>query len=194
MKHAPLELLLVEEAGTPCLASPEVGHFTCSLSRGAVVAPGESAGVLVALGKSFELMVPAGALGMVANDPPDLIRKPVGYRDVIYRLAPVDGIVKSPSKTSASAAASTNELVMRAPQSGRFYHRPAPAEPPFVTAGSVVADAQPIGMIEVMKTFSHVLYRASGTLPKRARLTRWIAADGADVKSGDALFELERAD
>jgi hypothetical protein len=25
-------------------------------------------------------------------------------------------------------------------------------------------------MIEVMKTFSHVLYRASGSLPKRARL------------------------
>ena len=73
-------------------------------------------------------------------------------------------------------------------------HRPAPAEPPFVTLGGAVADGQPIGMIEVMKTFSHVLYRASGTLPKRARLTRWIAADGADVKSGDALFELERAD
>lgn len=194
MRHTPIELLVVDDGGTPCLASPEVGHFTCALARGAVVAAGESAGVLVALGRSFELVVPEGALGMVANDPPDLVRKPVGYRDVLYRLAPISGATISAAHKPPGAASSANELLMRAPQSGRFYHRPAPSEPPFVTLGGVVADAQPIGMLEVMKTFSHVLYRASGTLPKRARLVRWIANDGADVKAGDALFEVERAE
>jgi biotin carboxyl carrier protein len=194
MRHTPLELLVVHDGGKTCLASPEVGHFTNALARGAVVAAGESAGVLVALGRSFELVVPEGALGMVANDPPDLVRKPVGYRDVLYRLAPIAGSAESATHKPAAAAAGTNELVMRAPQSGRFYHRPAPAEPPFVTQGGIVADGQPVGMIEVMKTFSHVLYRASGSLPKRARLRRWIANDGADVKAGDVLFEVERAE
>lgn len=194
MRHTPLELLAVDDGGTPCLASPEVGHFTCALARGAVVAAGESAGVLVALGRSFELVVPAGAIGMVANDPPDLVRQPVGYRDVLYRLAPIAGSTIAAAHEPAGAASSANELVMRAPQSGRFYHRPAPSEPPFVAVGGTVADGQPIGMIEVMKTFSHVSYRATGPLPKRARLVRWIASDGADVKSGDALFEVERAE
>jgi biotin carboxyl carrier protein len=194
MKHTPLELLLVQDGGAPCLASPEVGHFTAALSRGAVVAAGESAGVLVALGKSFDLIVPEGALGMVANDPPDLVRKPVGYRDVLYRLAPVAGTTAAAAQKSAAASASAGELVLKSAQSGRFYHRPAPAEPPFVALGSVIADGQPIGMLEVMKTFSHVPYRATGALPKRARVVRWIASDGADVRAGDPLFEVERAE
>jgi biotin carboxyl carrier protein len=194
MSHTKLEMLVVNEGEVVCLAAPEVGLFTRALSRGSIVSVGETAGVITALGRHYELVVPEGAVGVVANDPPDLVRKPVGYRDVLYRLAPIGGIATSAAKPGAGARASTNELVMRAPQSGRFYHRPAPSEPPFVALGAVVADGQPIGMIEVMKTFSHVLYRASGTMPKRARVARWIAGDGADVKSGDALFELERAE
>jgi biotin carboxyl carrier protein len=46
-------------------------------------------------------------------------------------------------------------------------------------------------MIEVMKTFAHVPYRAAGSLPKRAKVLRLIAGDGADVKQGDPLLEVE---
>jgi hypothetical protein len=46
-------------------------------------------------------------------------------------------------------------------------------------------------MIEVMKTFSHVAWRATRELPASARVTALKAADGADVKSGDVLLELE---
>lgn len=194
MSHPKIELLVVREGDVVCLASPEVGLFTRALSRGAIVGAGETAGVITALGRSFELLVPEGAVGVVANDPPELVRSPVGYRDVLYRLAAIDGATKTPGKQALDSNSSTTELLMRAPQSGRFYHRPAPSEPPFAIVGAIVADGQPIGMIEVMKTFSHVPYKASGTLPKRAKLVRWIATDGADVKSGDALFALERAE
>lgn len=188
-----LELELSEEAGAQVLCAPEVGYFTGCLPRGSVVAPGESAGFIVALGIGYELRVPAGVHGAVASDPPDRVRQPVGYRDVLYRLSQVDGLARSTSGATLAAVHTESGLVLRAPQSGRFYHRSAPSEPAFVNVGSVVGEGEPIGMIEVMKTFSHVTYRASGAWPKRARVVRIVAKDGADVKSGDALIEFEAA-
>jgi hypothetical protein len=44
-----------------------------------------------------------------------------------------------------------------------------------------------------MKTFSTVPYRASKGLPARARVVRWLAADGGDVQKGDPILGLEPA-
>jgi acetyl-CoA carboxylase biotin carboxyl carrier protein len=190
--HEALDLIVSEVDGATVLRAPDVGWFTLALPRGAVVAPGETAGVLTRLGTTWELRVPASAQGEIASDPPALVRQPVGYGDVLYRLSAVASTATSArSSQPAKQAASGSNLVLRAPQSGRFYHRPAPGEPPFVTVGSIVADGQPIGMIEVMKTFSHVAWRATRELPARARVTAFAAGDGADVKSGDVLLELE---
>lgn len=194
MKHARIEMLVVERDGAVCLASPEVGRFTCAVHQGAYLAPGEAAGLLTALGRSFELVVPEGASGMVANAPPEPVLAPVGYGDVLYRLAPIEGAARSAAGATASVGRNEGELVVRAPQSGRVYHRPAPGEPPFVSAGDVVTEGRPLAMLEVMKTFSHVNYRAGGGLPARARIVRWRVKDGADVKSGEALIEVERAE
>jgi hypothetical protein len=134
--HETLDLLVSEVDGATVLRAPDVGWFTLALPRGAVVAAGESAGVLTRLGTSYELRVPASAHGEIATDPPALVRQPVGYGDVLYRLAPVAGTPASARSTKDDARArSSTGLVLRAPQSGRFYHRPAPGEPPFVTVG-----------------------------------------------------------
>ncbi len=194
MKHATLELLVVDRDGLTCLASPEVGRFTCAVRRGAILAPGETAGFLAQLGRTFELVVPEGAHGVIENDVPDLVLAPVGYGDVLYRLAPLTHASRTTQDGAQVEAAHGNELVLRAPQSGRFYHRPAPGEPPFVSAGDAVVEGRPVGLLEVMKTFSHVHYKAAGGLPARARVVRWRAKDGADVKAGDALLEVERGD
>jgi biotin carboxyl carrier protein len=189
--RASIDLLVSEANGERVLRSPDVGWFTLALPRGAVVAPGETAGVLTRLGTSLDLRVPTGAHGAIVSEPPDLVRKPVGFGDVLYRLAPL-AAANTPKATSGSTAgAPTSALVLRAPQSGRFYHRPAPGEPPFVTPGAIVKDGQPVGMIEVMKTFSHVTWRATRDMPARARVVALGAADGADVKAGDVLLELE---
>jgi acetyl-CoA carboxylase biotin carboxyl carrier protein len=190
----PLDLLLAETDTGTILRSPEVGYFTRALARGSVVTPGELAGVLTQLGLSFELRIPEGARGAIVSDPPDLVRRPVGFGDVLYRVEPraatasvKDGATHAKNPSSSSSAAH----VLRAPQSGRFYHRPAPGEPPFVTAGGIVKDGQPVGMIEVMKTFSHVTWRATREIPGNARVIALKTADGADVKAGDVLLELE---
>lgn len=190
--HATMDLLSSDVNGERVLLAPDVGWFTLALPRGAVVAPSEAAGVLTRLGTSFELRVPADVHGAIASDPPDLVRKPVGYGDVLYRLEPLDAAdAPKQARRTVASSASTSALVLRAPQSGRFYHRPAPGEPPFVKVGAIVKDGQPIGMIEVMKTFSHVTWRATRDLPQSARVTKLAAADGSDVKSGDVLLELE---
>lgn len=186
-----LELELGEDGGHAVLRSPEVGAFTNALPRGAIVAPGETAGAIVALGRAFALVVPEGARGEVVSDPPERVHHPVGFGDVLYRLAPVTSGGGAARASTARNDRATEGLVLRSPQSGRFYHRPAPSEPPFVTVGGTLAEGAPVGMIEVMKTFSHVPYRAVGGLPPRARVVRVIARDGADVRTGDPLIEVE---
>jgi hypothetical protein len=44
-----------------------------------------------------------------------------------------------------------------------------------------------------MKTFGHVPYRAAGGLPKRAKLVRYLVDEGAEVRDGQALIEVEPA-
>lgn len=186
---AVLELVLEESGGSLRLCSPEVGWFTEALPRGAEIVPGQRAGSLVSLGRIFDLRVPAGAGGVVTSSPSDRVHEPVGFGQVLYELAPASTAKHAPRPEKVEEIRG-GALVLRAPQAGRFYHRPSPSEPPFVAAGAVVEDGQPVGMIEVMKTFSHVPYRASGGLPRRAKIVRVIAGDGADVKPGEALIEV----
>lgn len=194
--------LLVERSGDRTrLRSPEVGLFGGALPAGCVLVPGQLAGTIVTLGRARSLLVPENVGGRIVSDPPALARAPVGYGDVIYEVEAIAadsvvgalaGSVASPT-TAPKTSTDSRTLVLPSPQAGRFYHRPAPGDPPFVAVGSIVEDGQPVGMIEVMKTFSHVPYRSGGSLPRRAKVLRAIAADGADVKRGDPLLEIEPA-
>jgi acetyl-CoA carboxylase biotin carboxyl carrier protein len=108
--------------------------------------------------------------------------------EVLYELAPIDA---GQAADEEAAGGSEAGLVLRAPQTGRFYHRPSPDEPPYAEVGGVLDAGQAIGLLEVMKTFSQVTYEAKGGLPTRARLVRWLVEDGAEIRSGDALLEVE---
>jgi len=76
--------------------------------------------------------------------------------------------------------------VFRAPTSGRFYGRPGPGKPAFVTAGSELVPNATICLLEVMKTFHRVTYSGD-----RARVREVLVEDGADVNAGDPLLALE---
>ena len=189
----PLELLVERGGERTRLRSPEVGTFAGALPPGTVLVPGQRAGTISTLGRPRALVVPAGTGGRIASEPPALTRAPVGYGDVLYELEPAEVGAAAPATAAPSASIRSGALVLAAPQAGRFYHRPSPGDPPFVAAGAIVEDGQPVGMIEVMKTFSHVPYRATGALPRRAKVARIVAADGAAVRLGDPLLELEPA-
>jgi acetyl-CoA carboxylase biotin carboxyl carrier protein len=189
------ELLpLVSEPGADGrvrLVAPAVGYLTCALERGAALAPGQPAGVLLRLGREVTLVVPDGAHGIVVSARPERVHAPVGYGDVVLELDP-SGVSGASAPPDAAHVAGAGPVV-RAMQGGRFYRRAAPSQPPFVEVGAVVEAGTPLGLIEVMKTFSHVVYRPTGGLPARARVTRVLAEDGADLEVGTALLEVEPA-
>lgn len=190
----PIELQAARAGTHVTLSSPEVGWFTAGLARGQVLEAGQDAGVLLALGRVLRLRVPAGVSGRIINAAPERVRAAVGFGDVLYELEPVESganATRTAMDSSAGAADSRSSLVLRSSQSGRFYHRPAPGEPAFVSAGDEIADGRPVGLIEVMKTFTHVVYRPSAHLPPRVRVKTFVAGDGADVRQGDVLLELE---
>ena len=81
-------------------------------------------------------------------------------------------------------------MVLKASQTGRFYHRPSPDEPPFVEVGSVVEDGDAVGLVEVMKTFAHVVYRAEGGLPVKGEVVKVLVGDGEEMREGEGLIEV----
>ena len=169
-----LELVARREGERVLLVSPGVGEFTAAVPAGRLLGPGAPAGRLVTLGRSVELVVPAGAAGVVRHDSPGRVGAAVDC-----------GAVDAESGSGSGAPC------VRAPQAGRFYHRASPSEAPLAAVGRALAAGTPIGLIEVMKTFTHVTYVPGGTLPKHARIARVVAADGADVAEGAVLVEVE---
>ena len=74
---------------------------------------------------------------------------------------------------------------IQSPLPGTFYHKPAPDQPPYKSAGDAVAVGDVIGLIEVMKTFIEVKAEAAGTF------TAYVAENEAPVAAGAVLAELD---
>jgi acetyl-CoA carboxylase biotin carboxyl carrier protein len=187
-----LEFVLAPGQGRQRLLAPAVGLFTGACARGATLVEGQECGVLLVLGRTHALLAPAGVAGRIANEPPERLHAPLGFGDLVYELEPLSA---GPAQATAAAAPRETHggLVLRAPQTGRFYQRPGPGDPPFAQAGALLHEGSPVGLIEVMKTFTQVTHRAAGGLPASVRVLRYLVADGADVKQGQPLLEFERA-
>ncbi len=173
------------------LLAPEVGAFTNAAPEGRLVTPGTPVGCIRTLDRTVTLLVPPGVAGRVSNDRPERIHAPVGYGDVLYEIAPLDAAL--PEVLASGADAGVGGNVRRAPIAGRFWHRTGPGEPPLSEPGKILTEGEPYGLIEVMKTFSQVVYRADDGLPARARVVRLIAGDGVEVEEGEPLLEVEPA-
>lgn len=187
--NKPIELIAVKQGETTVLQAPEVGFFTCSLKKNDLLGAGQVAGVLVVGGRSIHLITPKGTAGRITSERPDRSHEPVAYGTALYELAPIatgDG-----QQASEDEAAQGSGLLLLATQTGRFYRRPSPDEPAYVEVGGGLAVGQAVGMIEIMKTFSQVNYEARDGLPTQAKLVRWLCEDGAEVREGDPLFEVE---
>ena len=190
---AQLELRAVPtEDGHIRLMSPEIGGFTGALFKGAALAPGMVAGTLQRLGLCIDLIVPEGAAGAVMTEPPRARVAPVGFGDELYVIDPA-GAAASVLAAGAEEAGTDGGMTVKAAQSGRVWHSPSPGDPPFCTAGDALEEGSPLCLIEVMKTFSTVPYRAEKGLPARSKVVRWIAQDGDDVEPGSPLLVVEPA-
>jgi len=170
--------------------APAVGHWVDRPRMGTLLRPGEPIGFLSILGRRHPLVVPDGVFGEIvgglAQDPRRELD--VSFGDVLLRVDPSAAVHETELMTAGHA--STAQLVLRSPSSGRFWRRPAPDQPPFVKDGMEIGNGQPVGLLEVMKTFTRLGYGGPG-LPERARVVRVVPEDGDDVDAGAVLLELE---
>lgn len=176
------------------LQSPAVGVVRPTAAPGSLVGPGTVVAILEALGETTLLVAPPGVAGTV--QPHDGAEQAVGFGDVFAALHPLSG-GELPAAAAASPAASDGALVVRAPQVGRFYHRPSPDQPAYVKPGDVIESGKTLGLIEVMKTFFQVRYGDPGQsvgLPNPAKVVAYRVEDGAEVAEGDPILEVEPLD
>lgn len=183
------------EDGKLRLLSPAVGLYRGAPGPGALVLPERPIGLLEILGDAHHVLAPDGASGVVVAEPgPGRARRPVAFEEVLLTLDPeATTASRALQSTDHTAAATGGAAVFRAPTSGRFYCRPGPGKPVFVKVGDVVELGQPVGLIEVMKTFSRLHYGGAG-LPARARIRALLRADESDVSAGEPLLEVEPVD
>lgn len=184
----PLELIARVEGERTLLCSPGVGLFSAALGASNLLSAGRPAGFLTTLQRRVTLLVPEGVSGIVRSKPPEKLHAPVQYGQVLYEVVALDLAHPDPTLAGAAQADHDGELTLRSPQSGRFYHRSAPGEPTLCEVGREVQVGTPIGLIEVMKTFTQIVYRAERGLPPRATILRVLAKDGSDVEEGAALI------
>ncbi len=190
----PLELILRRDQADEShvlLCSPDLGLFTAARPKGALLMPGDSVGYLSRLGLARRILVPTGAVGRVVNENPERVHAPVEYGQVLYRLGPVGAGLVAAAQVSATATQGSAELVITAPQTGRFWHRPAPEDAAFCGPGDELELGSPIGLIEIMKTFTQVAYQPGGNLPARVRVVRLYVPDGGEVTEDEPLLEVE---
>jgi acetyl-CoA carboxylase biotin carboxyl carrier protein len=171
------------------LRAPAPGWFRIRVASDHLVAPGDVIGELEILGRLVAIR--ASRLHGLAKLPPGpaLARRPVSYGDTLLQIT-ADVALASGVATANPGAAVEHGLVFRAPTSGRFYGRPGPDKPAFVTVGAELSAGVTICLLEVMKTFHRVTY-GGADVPARARVRELLVADGADVNQGDPLVALE---
>ena len=170
---------------------PALGTWTCALPKGRAVVAGDIVGILRTAGRRTELVVPEGVAGLIVSERPERVHEPVDYGRTLYELEPLSGAGVETTLAGASAQDDVAGLVVRSPQTGRFWRRAAPTDPPLASEGDEVEAGQALGLIEVMKTFTHIQYEAKGNLPARAKIVRFLIEDGGEVTEGDPLAVVE---
>jgi len=193
MKDAAIPALVVNDPREGLiLRAPLVGLWSAPPENGTIVEPGSCVGRLAQLQRRFELVVPEGVSGRVAIEgrPPDHL--PVEYGQTLFRVTPFAGLDAgtNPSRAEASRAAS-GVFEVSSPTDGVFYRSPARDDKPYVTVGDRVKTGQPVGLIEVMKTFNPIAYGGAGA-PDEAEIVELVAADGQEVRAGQALVIVKR--
>jgi acetyl-CoA carboxylase biotin carboxyl carrier protein len=159
------------------------------VAEGELLASGQSIGMIEVLGVRRELIVPRDVEGRVSTRiGGGRARVPVQYGDVLLSIS-TTAMAKQSDTESSVRADSEGALAFTAPMSGRFYSRPSPSEPPFVSAGDIVKRGQTLGLLEVMKTFNRLVYQGDA-LPDSAKVERVVPNEGDDVVRGDVILSL----
>lgn len=182
----------VRDDGKIEVSAPAVGLWREGPAPGQLVVPGQSIGALEVLGRRVRLVAPPGAAGVIVSNAIDRARAPVDFGHVLLTLDPEVQGAGIDAQVGTATSGSDADMVFKSPTSGRFYARPSPDKPAFVSPGDIIETGHTVALLEVMKTFNRVQYGGPG-LPTRAKVVRVVPDNESDVDAGDALIELEPA-
>ena len=173
--------------------APALGRWTDPPPTGRPVGPGSPVGFLDCLNRRFRLIMPAGAAGVVQRGDKQRQRA-VDYAERLFGLRPLTAGLPEPGRAGGDAGTAQGNLprgchAVYAPTDGIFYRGPSPDAPPFVEVGSRVRRGQPVGLVEVMKTFNQIVYGAADQ-PETAEVVEVRGTDGAEVAAGEPLVVL----
>ncbi len=182
------------EDGRALVVSPLVGIWTDHPHPGALLGPGSRIGFLAHLSRRFALVLPEGAAGKVAVGLPRDRALAVEHGQVLFELAPLDagerqGLSADADRPGhpAGAGLAPGSWAVLSPTDGVFYRRPSPASPPFVEPGARVRTGDPVGLVEVMKTFNQIAFGGPG-FPEEAVVAEIRCADSEEVRAGQILI------
>ena len=180
--------------GRVLVLSPLVGTWTDHPNPGALVGPGSRIGFLSHLTRRFALVLPEGAAGRIALGLPRDRAVAVEYGQLLFELSAVEAVDGNALSADAGtlgrppgAGLPEGAWAVVSPTDGVFYRRPSPASPPFVEEGARIRAGDPIGLVEVMKTFNQIVYGGPG-LPEEAQVVEIRRNDAEEVRAGDILL------
>lgn len=187
-----LEVEPLAEGGV-AVRAPGVGWWSGHPHRGALVGPGTSVGTLEVQNRRYRLVLPDGAGGRVVGDLPGDRTVPVEHGQVLFRLSPLadaEGAEVEGDRGRlghpGGADVPDDCWAVVAPTDGVFYARPAPDAAPFVEPGGAVRSGEPVGLVEVMKTFNQIHFGGPG-FPDAGTVVEVRVGDGGEVRAGDVL-------
>lgn len=168
--------------------SPGVGWWAGAPEPGHLLGDGSPIGTLTQLNRHFSLRLRGAAAGRVVDGAPRPHAQAVEFGQELFRLRPlVDEAARVAEADAVPGGLAVGDRPVVAPTDGVFYRKPAPDAPDLVKAGDRLQRGQPIGLIEVMKTFNQILYEG-GDLPDEAEVVEVRALDATDVRAGDVLL------
>jgi biotin carboxyl carrier protein len=179
-----------DASGAFLVRATRVGVWTGALAEGSLVGEGSPAGSIEQVGHRHPVAVPPGARGRVALVHGSERALTVAYGEVLFRIVPMDdGRATTSTPESVAASRGLSGVQVKAPTDGVFYLSPTPGAKPYVAVGDRVTAGQPIGLIEVMKTFNPIAY-GGAALPESAEVIEILAGDGQEVRAGQPLVTL----
>jgi len=171
--------------------SPDVGWWSDHPPDGSVVGPGSVVGRLSSLNRRHTLVLPDGASGRAAGGDSRRRSVAVEFGQVLFVLAPLreysgEGSRPAGDPSVGNPVGSEAVRAVLAPTDGFFYRGSSPGASPFVEIGTRIRSGQPLGLVEVMKTFNHILYGGPG-FPEQAEVVEIRVGDSEEVHAGQVL-------
>ena len=178
------------------IRSPGVGVYRDRPREGSPRGSGDRIGTLALLNRAYDLVLPVGVEGVVA----DLVIRdravPIEYGQTLFRLSPaaatvVTGVIARRDERQQTGLPD-GTLPVTCPIDGIFYRRSSPSAPAFISVGDTIETGRTLGLIEAMKSFNAVAYGGPG-LPERAIIVEVRAADAGEVRQGAVLVVIRPA-